>query len=106
MLKLLPRLRSTSFNPGPRNVLRPREPPLAHPRQTGASGGSPGGGGGGVENRVHGGSGKSAAVMNPLTKSDRLACLELPNAGASGASKKLPSPLISCPVVTQNGYPP
>src|SRR5262245_19054203 len=103
MPKLLPRLRSTSFNPGPLNVLRPSVPPLAHPRQTGGVGCCPGGGGGGVENRVHGGSGKSAAVANPLRKSDRLVCLEFPNDGMSGTSGPAPSPLRSWPAVTHNG---
>src|SRR5215475_3551982 len=95
MLKLLPRLRSTSFNPGPRNVLRPSVPGLRARHAPDAS------------NRAQGGDGKSDGLNHPLglRKSDLSACLEFPNAGASGASKKFPSPLRSWLVVTQNGYP-
>src|SRR5262249_49943942 len=84
ILKLLPRLMSTSFKPGPRNVFRPRLPPLAHPIHAPDASCS-----------THGGRGKSADVMNPLRKSDRLAVLDGPNAGALGASGPAPSPLIS-----------
>src|SRR5215475_1649114 len=95
MPKLLPRLRSTSFNPGPRNVLRPRSPALAQAMQAPCA-----------LTRVHAEIGKSAALNHPpLTKSDRLACFELPKAGVKGTSKLLPSPLRSSPARTQNGYP-
>src|SRR5262245_8585034 len=95
MRKLLPRLRSTSFNPGPRKVLRPRFPALSAIHAPDAL------------NCAQGGDGKSDGFNHPLgvRKSDRSACLELPNAGVSGASKKFPSPLRSWLVVTQNGYP-